>query len=189
MFFATLLKKTMANLKSILLAFCIMIFSAGFSQNYVIEQIRISDGKTNKINIGDKVLLSFNQLSSESINRPNDVFINSKDTGKTRTVLKARITNITQNSIQFKDRSVHGTREIRLDKITGIRKLTLGKQILRTSSQTIGALSLGAAIAYLPTNLWASITYWVGGFTFIGIASNDFSTKYERDWTFKVIPQ
>jgi hypothetical protein len=65
------------------------------AQNYVIEQVRISDGKTNKINVGDKVLISFNQLSSEAINRPNEVFINSKDTGKTRIILKARITNIT----------------------------------------------------------------------------------------------
>jgi hypothetical protein len=134
-------------------------------------------------------LISFNQLTSEAINRPNDVFINSKDTGKTRTILKARITNITPTSIQFKDRSVYGTREIKLDKIIGIRKLTLGKQILRTRSQGIGWVSIGLAIAYLPTNLWASITYWVGGFSFLAISSDDFSTKYERDWTFKVIQE
>lgn len=179
----------MAKIKYILFALSMLIFCAGFAQNYVIEQKRISDGKTNKIKIGDKVLISFNQLSSEAINRPSDVFINSKDTGYSRTILKARITNITQNSIQFKDRSIPGKREIRLDKIIGIRKLTLGKQILRTSSQTIGILSLGAAIAYLPTNLWVSIGLWVGGFSFITIASDDFSTKYERDWTFKVIQE
>jgi hypothetical protein len=174
-----------------LTTFILFVFSYGSlnAQNYVIEQVRISDGKTNKINVGDKVLISFNQLSSEAINRPNEVFINSKDTGKTRTILKARITNITQNSIQFKDRSTPGNREIRLDKILGIRKLTLGKQILRTSSEVIGWISLGAAIAYLPTNLWSFITYWVGGFSFIAIASDNFSTKYDRDWAIKVIQE
>lgn len=178
-------------LKKYITFFALLILSYSFlhAQNLVIEQYSVVDGKTHRIKVGDKILLSFEQLSSESINRPNDVFINSKDTGKTRTILKARITNITQNSIQFKDRSVHGTREIRLDKITGIRKLTLGKQMLRTSSQAIGALSLGAAIVYLPTNLWASITLWVGGFSFIAIASDDFSKKYEKDWTFKVIQE
>jgi hypothetical protein len=178
-------------LKKNLTIFTLFVLSYGFlnAQNYAIEQVRISDGKKNKINIGDKVLISFNQLSSESINRPNDVFINSKDTGKTRTVLKAKITNITQNSIQFKDRSVHGTREIRLDKIIGIRKLTIGKQILRVSSEGIGILSLGLAIAYLPTNLWASIGLWVGGFSFIALASDDFHQKYDNNWTIRIVPE
>ncbi len=178
-------------LKKYITFFALLILSYSFlhAQNHIIEQVRISDGKTNKIKIGDKVLLSFNQLTSEAINRPNDVFINSKDTGKTRIILKARITNITQNSIQFKDRSVHGTREIRFDKITGIRKLTLGKQILRTSGQVIGWASIGVAIAYLPTDLWGSIIFLSGASSLIPIASNDFSTKYERDWTFKVIQE
>ncbi len=153
----------------------------------MVEQYRVADGKTNHIKVGDKVLISFNQLTSESINRPADVFVNSKDTGSTRTILKARITNITENSIQFKDRSVHGTREIKFDKIIGIRKLTLGKQILRTSSEGIGILSLGAAIAYLPTNLWTSIGLWVGGFSFITLASDDFHQKYDNNWKIRIV--
>jgi hypothetical protein len=177
--------------KKFLTIFTLFVLSYGFlnAQNYAIEQVRISDGKTNHIKVGDKVLISFNQLASESINRPVDVFVNSKDTGKTRTILKARITNITQNSIQFKDRSLHGNREIQFDKITGIRKLTLGKQILRTSSEGIGILSLGLAIAYLPTNLWASITYWVGGFSFIALASDDFHQKYDNNWEIRIVPE
>lgn len=170
-----------------LFTFVVLFFFNGAAQNFTIEQYRVADGKTNHIKVGDKVLISFNQLTSESNNRPTDVFVNSKDTGFTRTILKARITNITENSIQFKDRSVHGNREIKLDKITGIRKLTLGKQILRTSSNAIAWTSIGLAIAYLPKDLWGSIIFLSGATSFFLMSSNDFHEKYDKKWRIRIV--
>ncbi len=153
----------------------------------MVEQYRVADGKTNHIKVGDKVLISFNQLTSESNNRPADVFVNSIDTGYTRTILKARITNITENSIQFKDRSVHGNREIKFDKIIGIRKLTVGKQVLRAGSLSMGILSIGLAIAYLPTDLWGTILLLSGSSSFFLMASDDFHQKYDNNWKIRIV--
>ena len=47
--------------KCILVLSFILHFFIGFSQNLIIAQYRVADGKTHRIKVGDKVLLSFEQ--------------------------------------------------------------------------------------------------------------------------------
>ncbi len=159
------------------------------AQKWVIEQSSISDNKTNRIKVGDKVLISFKQLNSESISRPSAVFVNSTDTGYTRTVLKARITGINENTIEIKDLSVRDNRTILFDKIDGIRRLSTGKQILRATSQIVGMTTFGLGFAYIHENFWSSMIYWSGGSTFLALGSTDFHTKYETRWRHKIVQE
>ncbi|WP_439505018.1 hypothetical protein [Sediminibacterium sp.] len=159
------------------------------AQKWVIEQSSISDNKTHRIKVGDKVLISFKQLNSESISRPSAVFVNSTDTGYTRTVLKARITGINENTLEIKDLSVRDNRTILIDKIDGIRRLSMGKQILRATSQIVGYTTFGMGFAYVHENLWTALCFWAGGSTFLALSSEDFHTKYETKWRYKVVPQ
>lgn len=159
------------------------------AQDWVIEQTSISDNKTKQIKVGDKVLISFKQLNSESINRPSSVFIHSTDTGYTRIVLKARITGINENTIEIKDLSVRDNRTILFDKINGIRKLSTGKQVLRATSQIVGMTTFGLGFAYIHENFWSAISYWVGGSSLIALGSTDFHTKYETKWRLKIVPK
>lgn len=159
------------------------------AQKWVIEQSRISDNKTHRIKVGDKVLISFKQLNSESISRPSAVFINSTDTGYTRTVLKARITGINENTIEIKDLSVRDNRTILFDKIDGIRRLSTGKQILRATSQIVGYTIFGMGFAYIHENLWTALCFWAGGSTFLLYGSEDFHTKYETRWRHKIVQE
>ncbi|TAF52409.1 MAG: hypothetical protein EAZ62_05960 [Sphingobacteriia bacterium] len=157
-------------------------------QNWALEQYRPSDGKKQVIKVGDKVLISFDQRSTEASNRPSDIFINSTDTTTTQINLKARITGITPTTILFKDRTEQGQREMRIDKITGLRRLALGKQILRATGQGLGYLSLGFAVAYVNQNLWSALVYLVGGFSLIAVTTDEFAPKYKTDWRIRVVP-
>ena len=159
------------------------------AQDWVIEQTRISDNKKNQIKVGDKVLISFKQMNSEANSRPSSVFIHSSDTGYTRIVLKARITKINENTLEIKDLSVRDNRTILFDKIDGIRRLTTGKQILRTTSQLVGMMSFGLGFAYVGENLWTALSLWAGGSTFLTLGSEDFHTKYETKWQSKIVPK
>ncbi|MFY8024518.1 MAG: hypothetical protein ACOVNO_04165 [Sediminibacterium sp.] len=159
------------------------------AQDWVIEQTRISDNKTHRIKVGDKVLISFKQLNSEANSRPSSVFIHSLDTGYTRIVLKARITKINENTLEIKDLSVRDNRTILFDKIDGIRRLTTGKQILRTTSQLVGTVSFGLGFAYVQESFWKSMTYWFGGSSFLTLGANDFHTRYETKWQSKIVPK
>mgnify|MGYP007093985030 CR=1 FL=1 len=177
-------------MKHILLFALLGIFNNNIlAQDWVIEQTRISDNKKHRIKVGDKVLISFKQLNSESISRPSTVFLHSTDTGYTRTVLKARITGINENTLEIKDLSVRDNRTILFDKIDGIRKLTTGKQLLRTTSQLVGMVSYGLGIAYIHESLWSAMTFWAGGSTFLLYGSEDFHTKYETKWRLKIVPK
>jgi len=157
------------------------------AQEWVIVQKKISDDQTIRIKKGDKVFISFKQLTSDHISRPNSIFLNSTDTSKTRVVLKARITEINENSIQFKDRTAGGNRTIQFDKIDGIRKLTKGKQILRTASMGIGALCYGFGIAAVNENIWNALLYWTGGSSYFALATDDFHSKYEKAREIKIV--
>jgi hypothetical protein len=159
------------------------------AQQWAIEQTRIKDGKSHRIKVGDKVLISFKQLNSESISRPSTVFLHSTDTGYTRTVLKARITGINETTLEIKDLTVRDNRTILFDKIDGIRRLTTGKQILRTTSQLIGMTAFGLGFAYINENLWTALCFWAGGSTFLTLGFEDFHTKYETNWRLKVVPE
>lgn len=183
------LAKNLRMKRTMMLLFLLVNCQWLLAQQWVIEQKRPSDGKTHRIKVGDKVLISFKQLNSEANNRPNTVFINSTDIGYTRTVLKARITKINENTLEIKDLSVRDNRTILFDKIDGIRKLTTGKQILRTASQLVGMMSFGLGFAYIGENLWTALSLWAGGSTFLTLGSEDFHTKYEANWRIKVIPE
>jgi len=164
----------------LIVAFC-------FGQTYKIEQYLPGTDKVNNIVLGDKVFLSFDQLSDQVLNRPSTVFIQSKDTGYTRIFVKARITEITDSSIQFKDRSMGTNREIRLEKLTGIRKITLGKQIGRTTLQLLGYTSLGIGLASLE-NLWIALCTVTGGLILLETSEDHFSKKYVENWKIRVVP-
>lgn len=181
------LAKNLRMKRTIMLLFLLVNCQWLLAQQWVIEQKRASDGKTHRIKVGDKVFISFKQLKSDAINRPNNVFINANDTGFTRTVLKARITGISENTLQIKDLSARGNRTILFDKIDGIRRLTTGKQLLRTVTQVLGLTLYGLGFAYINDNIWKATIVWVGGLSILSLAPEDFNTKYERDWQIRIV--
>lgn len=175
----------MQKLLTTAIAFLIVAFC--FGQTYKIEQYLPGTDRVKNIVVGDKVFLSFDQLSDQVLNRPSNVFIQSKDTSLIRIFAKARIANITDSSIQFKDRSVGTNREIRLDKLTGIRKITLGKQIGRTTLQLLGYTLLGIGLASLE-NLWIALGTVTGGLTLLETSEDHFSKKYVENWKIRLVP-
>lgn len=94
-------------------------------------------GKTVEVNEGDKVLLAFRTPQREVDNQPADVFVlQPKDFQDSTFVhLKTRIRAITDSTIILKN-----GREMRLSKLAGIRKLSVGKQIARTAGVAVGYL-------------------------------------------------
>lgn len=177
-----MLKIIVTLLASVFAYACIM------AQSYSIEQYRLTDNKIKRIENGDKVLISFKQLSADVINRPERVFIGDKDTGTTTLFVKARIIQITDSSIQFKDRSLSGKREIRLSEITGIRKLTFGKQVGRTVVVGLGYAAVGLAIAELNGGtIWEFMSYLVAGAGLVSLGSDHFSKKYIDNWKIRVV--
>jgi hypothetical protein len=158
------------------------------AQTYQIEQYLPGTSKIKTIRNGDKVIISFNQLSSEVLNRPSKVFIGGNDTGSTNIFLKARITQITDSSIQFKDRVISGRREIRLSELTGIRKITFGKQVGRVALQGLGYTAIGLSFTEINGgSLWSFITLFVGGLGLVETAGNHFSKAYTNNWKIRVV--
>ncbi len=175
-------------LKQLLFPTMLLLVLGGFSQNYILEQYRLRDGKINRIKVGDKVILCFNQQTNDFMNRPEEVFISKPDTGVSQIFVKAKIIGITNNSIQFKDRSMGGLREIKLDKITGMHKLTLGKQILRTISLGLSMVSFGLAIqATQNSNIFTFMGYLAGGFIYAEYAEDKFADKYVEKRKIRVV--
>ncbi len=177
-------------MKIITLFILMFNFFIGFSQNLVLEQYRLSDGKIKRIKTGDKILLSFNQLTEDVINRPSEVFIQIKDTGVTQIFVKARITRITNNSIQFKDRSMSGEREIKLERVTGIRKLSLVKQTLRVIAFGLSVTAFAMAInATQASNIFTFMGYLAGAGIFFELTEDKFLNKYVEKWKIRVVPE
>ncbi len=176
--------------KQLLFPTFLLLILNGFSQPYILEQYRLSDGKTKRIKVGDKILLSFNQKTVDFINRPEGIFVSKPDTGVSQVFVKASITGITGTTIQFKDRSVGGNREIKLEGVTGIRKLTFGKQVLRTVSYGLSVVSFGLAInATQNSDIFTFMGYLAGGFIYAEYTEDKFADKYVEKWKIRVVSE
>jgi hypothetical protein len=177
-------------IKQLLFSTFLLFVLSGFSQNYILEQYRLSDGKTKRIKVGDKIILSFDQKTADYTNRPEAVFASKPDTGISQVFVKASITGITSSTIQFKDRSIGGNREIKLEQVTGIRKLTFGKQVLRTVSLGLSMLSVGLAIrATQNSDIFTVIAYAATAGIGLEYAENRFSDTYVKKWKIRVVQE
>lgn len=145
-------------------------------------------GKTVEIRAGDKVMLAFRTPQREVDNQPADVFVlQPKDFQDSTFVhLKTRIRTITDSTIVLKN-----GREMRLAKLAGIRKLSVGKQVLRTTANVLGYMSLLTGSVLLaesilegtrPIPLWSSITMAVGGATMMEFAKNEVPVRHLNRW-------
>jgi hypothetical protein len=139
------------------------------------QMLVLTDSKTNRtieIREGDKVLLAFKTTQREVDNQPGDVFIlRSKDLQDSAFVhVKTRIRTITDSSIVLKN-----GREMRISKLAGMRRLSLGKQIARTTGKVVGFLAFATGIALVTDHIvgnpepvaafWPSLGIAVAGAT------------------------
>ncbi len=113
----------------------------------------LTDSKTNQtveIREGDKVLLAFKTTQREVDNQPGDVFIlRSKDLQDSTFVhVKSRIRAITDSTIILKNE-----REMRISKLAGIRRLSLGKQTARTVGKAVGFTTFMLGIIFLSEHI------------------------------------
>ena len=145
-------------------------------------------GKTMEVRGGDKVILAFKTTQREVDNQPADVFVlRPQDLQDSIFVhVKTRILLVTDSTIVLK-----GGREMRLAKLAGMRRLSLGKQVLRTAAEAVGFLLFltGTTLATesLLTNQ-ASIPFWpsfgvgVVGYTLMELVSDEVPTRHLNRW-------
>jgi|GEM_PF-2228531 len=113
----------------------------------------ITDRQTNRtleIHEGHKVLLAFKTTQREVDNQPVDVFVlRPQDLQDSTFVhIKTRIRSITDSTIILKN-----GREMRISKLVGIRKLSLSKQIVRTTGKVVGFVALVGGVAFITEHI------------------------------------
>ena len=124
-----------------------------FTQQNVLQLTNIKNGKQIIISQGDKVLMAINIARHAVRRKPLSVYGLSKNEIPDSVFVfsKGKIKSITDSSIFiFEKNSLFSTslREVKLDKINTLRKLSLGKQVVRTVTIVGGGLALGVAVFY-----------------------------------------
>lgn len=149
-------------------------------------------GKTVEIREGDKVMLAFRTPQREVDNQPADVFVLQTQDLQDSTFVhfKTRIRTITDSTITLKN-----GREMRLGKLAGIRRLSAGKQVLRTTANVVGyATMLTGWLLFSenvfggvrPIPLWSTIALGLGGATMIEFAKNEVPARHLKRWRVSV---
>lgn len=117
------------------------------------QMLVLTDPQTNRtveIRAGNKVLLAFKTTQREVDNQPGDVFILRQQDLQDSTFVhvKTRIRSITDSTIILKN-----GREMRISKLAGIRKLSLGRQVARTAAKGAGLLAYAAGLIFFLENI------------------------------------
>lgn len=124
-----------------------------FSQS---QQLQITNPEKEKpvfIQQGDKVLMAVKVAKHEVLKKPSDVYLLSKLelADSVFVFTKGRIKTVSDSTIVMRERNSFfsaSNREIKVDRINTLRKLSVANQIFRTAT-TIGAgLAFGVFILY-----------------------------------------
>ena len=124
-----------------------------FTQQNVLQLTNIKNGNQTIISQGDKVLMAIKIARHEVRRKPLSVYGLSKNeiADSVFVFSKGKIKSITDSSIFiFEKNSLFSTslREVKLDKINTLRKLSLAKKVVRTVTTVGGGLALGVAVFY-----------------------------------------
>lgn len=124
-----------------------------FSQTHILQLQNKNTGKTTLINTGDKVLMAVRLARHDVKRKPLSVYKLSKNelSDSAFVFTKGKIKTITDSSIFIKERNSFFSstlREVKLEKINTLKKLSLGKQVFRTTATIAGSLAAGVALFY-----------------------------------------
>lgn len=124
-----------------------------FSQNLSLKLENLNNGKTKLVKPGDKVLMAIKQARHDIKQKPSFAYklSNAELADSVFVFTKGKIKMITDSSIILKEKnSLFSTtlREVKLEKINTLKKLSFGNQFLRTTVTAAGGLAAGIAIFY-----------------------------------------
>lgn len=120
------------------------------------HQLKLTHFKKEKIHFireGDKVLLAFKMGAYPLKKKPADVYQLSRLelADSAYVFVKGKIKTITDSTVIMRERKSFfssADREINITKINTLRKLTAGKQIIRTTTSVAGGLAAAIAVFY-----------------------------------------
>ncbi len=140
-------------MKQIFLLTQLFTFSFSFSQSHQLKLINPEKEKVTFIKEGDKVLMAIKIAGHQVKKKPSDVYLLSKPelTDSVYVFTKGRITSINDSTIVMKERNSFfsaNSREIKIDKINTLRKLSVGNQVFRTATTVGAGLAFGVLILY-----------------------------------------
>lgn len=140
-------------MKQIFLLTQLFTFSFSFSQSHQLKLINPEKEKVTFIKEGDKVLMAIKIAGHQVKKKSADVYLLSKLelADSVYVFTKGRITSINDSTIVMKERNSFfsaTSREIKIDKINTLRKLSAGNQIFRTATTVGAGLAFGVMILY-----------------------------------------
>jgi hypothetical protein len=140
-------------MKKIFTPLLLLISIITYSQSNRLKLVNAEKRKTTFIKEGNKVLMAVKMPRYQSKKKPSNVYLHSKLelADSVYVFTKGRIKTIGDTSIIMRERNSFfsaSNREIRIDRINTLRKLTTGNQIFRTATTVGGALAFGVVILY-----------------------------------------
>jgi hypothetical protein len=135
----------------LVLLLCSSVFA--FSQHLNLELENKNTGKTTVVKPGDKVLMAIKHARHDVRQKPGSVYRIPKTeaTDSQFVFTKGKIKTITDSSIFIKEKNSlfsSGMREVRLEKINTLKRLSFGKQVFRTTTTIAGGVAGAIAIFY-----------------------------------------
>jgi len=124
-----------------------------FSQNISLELENKKTGKTTSVRPGDKVLMAVRMARYDVKQKPLSVYKLSKTdlTDSVFVFTKGKIKMITGSGIVIKEKNSFFSstlREVKLERINTLKKLSFGNQVFRTTATVGGGLAAGIAVFY-----------------------------------------
>ena len=140
-------------MKKILLLTPVFTSAICFSQSQQLKLTNTEKKNTTFIKEGDKVLMVIKVVKYQVRKKPSDVYLLSKPElmDSVYAFSKGKILSINDSTIVMKERNSFFSatrREVRINKINTLRKLSTTNQIFRTTFTVTGGLALGCMIFY-----------------------------------------
>ncbi len=140
-------------MKKMFIPLLLLISITTFSQPNQLKLTNSEKGKSTFIKQGDKVLMAVKIPRHQVKKKPSNVYLHSKVelADSVYVFTKGRIKTIGDTSIIMRERNSFfsaSNREIRIDKINTLRKLTTSNQIFRTATTVGGGIAFGVVILY-----------------------------------------
>jgi hypothetical protein len=140
-------------MKKFFILFMTFISITACSQSHQLKLTNPEKEKSTFIKQGDKVLMAVKIPRYQVKKKPSNVYLHSKLelADSVYVFTKGRIKMIGDTSIIMRERNSFfsaSNREIRIDKINTLRKLTTGNQIFRTVTTVGGGIAFGVVILY-----------------------------------------
>lgn len=154
----------------------VLLFSAGFLLPWLAtaqRQLLLTDNQSNRsytIREGDKILLAFKTLQTEVNDEPADVFVWKPQDFQDSTYLhmKIHVKAITDSTLVLSN-----GKEIRINKIAGLRRLSIWKQAVRSLGEVGGFFMYVTGATLLTGNI---VTGNSSGFLFhLALAGSGFA--------------